>query len=476
MGYHSLNTRSALWRYRNGYILWFLIILSVAVCAVFVLTAEADVAIFRSDNYREQGTEVVDGDGMKKRIQYENIWTDFSGTIPEGTSPTSITLHLSWSLLDRSQEEVALPPTPEVTSDQVENTVTNPSEYILESVLDTTPIEPTDDFTETPAPTPVQPAIAPENDTDTDVPLTPVENQDTEGQELNAPTQPTQQPSDTEGFEQVSLYETFPLMYAQLEAIGTSSVSSDASQVVESETIVTDVASSSTALASSLNTDHPSFEVEYSIDGSTWNTVGHVQFSDAQDVQFDLSYLEIESLSSLQIAVRYTVSEDDHIKIIFDSMYVEVAYGESPIEEVLIPVGPNDNEPNFEVSSIKKDVTSENIRAVVLERGGMLEFWYAITDNHSGKVAWNRLNAGGAVDAHAPIGIKKRTIFWFDQNQETLFGYTVDTKSLFGVPFENPEHKTFVLPFIDDADTAWEASFDSTSNELEFHKASRPSV
>ena len=112
---------------------------------------------------------------------------------------------------------------------------------------------------------------------DTDVPLTPVENQDTEEQELNAPTQPTQQPSDTEGFEQVSLYETFPLMYAQLEAIGTSSVSSDASQVVESETIVTDVASSSTALASSLNTDHPSFEVEYSIDGSTWNTVGHVQ-------------------------------------------------------------------------------------------------------------------------------------------------------------------------------------------------------
>jgi hypothetical protein len=476
MGYHSLNTRSALSKYRNAYILWFLLLLSVAVCAMFVLKAEADVAIFRSDTYREQGTEVVDEDGRKKRIQYENIWTDFSGTIPEGTTPTSITLHLSWSLLDRSEPEVAPPPTPEVTSGQVENTVTNPSEYIRESILDDAAIESIDNPIETQEPTPAQSVVVPEIDTDTDVPLSPVEKQDTEEQELNVPTHDTQQPSDTEGFEQVSLYETFPLMYAQLEERGTTSVSSDASQVVESETIITDPVASSTELVSSLNTDHTSFKVEYSVDGNTWNTVGHVQFSDAHDVQFDLSYLGIESLPSLQIAVRYTVSEDDPIKIIFDSMYVEVAYEDMLTEEVVVPVGPNDNEPNFEVSSIKKDITSENIRAVVLERGGMLEFWYAITDNHSGEVAWNRLNAGGVVDANAPIGIKKRTIFWFDQNQETLFGYTVDTKSLFGVPFENPENKTFLLPFTDDADTAWEASFDSVSNELEFHKASRPSV
>ena len=203
----------------------------------------------------------------------------------------------------------------------------------------------------------------------------------------------------------------------------------------------------------------------------TWQELGSVGFDDAQDTVFDLSPIGIDAIPNLRVAIRYTVRDGETTKIIFDSMRLEVGYGAPLIEEIAPLVVQNDSEPNFDVGAIKADVQSENIRAVVLERGGVFEFWYSVTDPQSGVVFWNKILGGGAIDENAPIGIKKRTIFWLDRNQQTLFGFAVDEESIFATPFQDgQDSKVFLLPFMDENGKQWEAVFNSLENVLEFSR------
>ena len=495
---------------RSPYVGYFSV--ALALLSMFVILAfrvEADVAIFESNTYLEQGVEVTDASGTQKNIQYEHFWSDFSGTVPPQATVNNIALRFTWSVVTRSVLEESIEHTPSdvpgeetssstITDTRSEEAVVDEDMYEHEE-SDSLPEVPDTSTTPPDVEMPVVEDTQEEvliNIVETPSPIIPIIDSPSlpEATTEEATTDPSNEAqdtvSDTEGFEEVSWHQLYVLAQAQSDASLTPytnlediALTTSAPLLVEDtgpEVLIAESISTTSGFVSSEmiieNLDQRFFEVRYSIDGATWYTLGTVGLDDAQDTVFDLTHIGLEAVSNLQVAIRYMIPEGEQTKIIFDSMLLEVGYGEVLPIEVVEPVRVNDNEPNFEISMVKSDVQSENIRAVVLERGGMLEFWYAVTEYGTGNVLWHRLVGGSAIDSEAPIGIKERTIFWVDRNEQTLFSFAVDTQSLVGVPFQNAEDRTFLLPFTNEDNEAWEATFDPALNSLEFRKVRNKSL
>ncbi len=447
---------------------------ALLIAALLTFKAEAEVAIFHSDTYLEQGVELVDESGVRKHIQYEHLWSNFKGVVPEEVFVNNIALRFTWSsvtrtVLNQREEDVPIDIVPEVFSAHASSSL---------------PL--TEELVEEPASEEILPEFESETPEEADPPPVSIpsvnEEINTTESVLDLVPEQSASSSSTEGFDQVSRSQLFPFVDAQIEegiATDTESTFSEPEDTGSDVMYAESISTTSGFVSSDIvveNLDERFFEVRYTTDGVTWHVLGTVGFDESHDTVFDLSQVGLEALPNLQIAIRYTVPDGDQTKIIFDSMRIEVGYGVPVIEETIEPIGVNDREPNFEVSSIKSDVQSENIRAVVLERGGAFEFWYSITERGSGIVTWNRLVGGGAIDSEAPIGIKERVIFWLDRNQQTLFGFSVDEKSLFAAPFQNPEEKVFLLLFQNKNSETWEAVFDPESNSLKFHKVPNESL
>ncbi len=458
----------------------FLIVLLILSLVAF--RAEAGVVTFLSDTYVEEGVEVVgeaDGDTL---LEYKHSWSDFEGVVPDDVIPTTIKLRFSWSLVLRSvtaePEEVGEATT--TTEVEAEGPAIMEEEVILPIETETEVALPDEGETVSPEMLPESVSQLAQDEDETadsaDSILSEPENDEPLPQEPVDDPQPTEEHTSSEegSLEQVSLLDSYAFANIEYEegiAIE-ASVPSEGElpvEVLSAESTSTETVMATTTATANSEAPPDAFDVVYTIDGITWHDLGRVGFDDAQQSSFDLTHIGIEAIPNLQVAVHYTVTEESNAKILFERMSLEVGYGELPLEEIVVPL-PNDREPNFEVSSVKADVHSENIRAVLLERGGMLEFWYSVTDRRTDEVTWDRLVGGSAIDANAPIGIKERTIFWIDRNQQTLSGFSVDEKSLFGVPFEDLEEKTFLLPFENEDSERWEAIFDPRENSLNFNK------
>jgi hypothetical protein len=210
-----------------------------------------------------------------------------------------------------------------------------------------------------------------------------------------------------------------------------------------------------------------SASVQYSFDGDSWVELGTINLLLSTEAQLSLGVQPVDSIESMHVRVVYLAPQDVP-PITFGNAQVTLAYTPVFVEPFLL--GPSDQEPNFDVSTIKEEVTSGNIRAVLLERGGVLEYWYGVTRGSSDEVMWRRLVGGGGIDEGTPIGIKARTVFWLDKNEQTLFGFSVDSESLIGVPSLSPGSLTFELPFQDTNDRDWVAVYDGTSNSLTFER------
>ncbi len=531
---------------RSKYVAYaFSAVAALLIFAVLVLKVDAEVAIFNSGTYVEQGVEVVDEMGASTTIQYEYLWSDFTGIIPEGMTAHTLALRFSWSLVTRS----VIATTTSVT----ESSETSSDSAPAETNGDGSDSAPTGESSEqnssssggstSDAEEPLPESGNPENTDGADASPTVespvVDNPEEVLEEVPAaadevmsdvvspvdePEEVAPEPSpeppapaessaaDTQGFESVSQEHTFLLASLDLEEPTVSTeeevpaVSAVEDVVVEQEVVVepsvveetsdvpvmeestephemvSDIVSAEVVIAESVATtsgfvssdvivpsaEARSFDLRYSVDGATWYDLGKVAITDAQEQVFVFSTIDYNAISNLQVSARYTVPEGDTTKILFENMRVEVGYQEMPPVVEQVSVGPNDREPNFAVSAIHADVQSENIRAVLLERGGLYEFWYSLTNPESGEVVWYLLRNGGALDGKAPIAIKERTIFWIDRNQQTLFGFSVDTESIFGVSFDTPSDTTLELPFTDQKSGEWIVVFDPVTNSIDF--------
>lgn len=238
------------------------------VCALlfFVYTVQADVALFFSDTYLEQGVEIPDETGTTTRIHYEHTWTDFKGVVPEGAEVNSIFLHLTWSKVVRADDEmiepavegVLLPETSTTSPDTGAETSTSLDTELVPTTLPDTEneskgggsggsseTESSEPTIETTLPEPVVSESIEEvveevttEDEPTENPPTTSEPESSEEAEERKVEEPSEEPvspaeeqstpSDTAGFEEVSLMRLPLLVLGDIEElVDTDSIPSE---------------------------------------------------------------------------------------------------------------------------------------------------------------------------------------------------------------------------------------------------------
>jgi hypothetical protein len=197
-----------------------------------------------------------------------------------------------------------------------------------------------------------------------------------------------------------------------------------------------------------------------------WVELGTINLLDSNEALFSLGTDVLPVVDDLEVRVVY-LAPQDAVPVMFDSAQLQFVYEPGVVEPVVL--GPSDQEPNFLVSSIKTDIEEGNVRAVLLERGGILELWAALTER-STDIQWVKLTTGSSVSGHMPIGVKAGTVFWFDENGQSLFAYDLNKASLIGTAAPLSEDGRFELVF-DDSRQPLLVTYHPETNTLDFTPA-----
>ncbi len=507
-------------------------IAAILIPALLALRADAEVAVFITDNHLEEEiiSDAISEDGVKL-IQRDKRWSNFEGSVPEGAVVNTIVLRVSWSEdVVTTEENSAF----DTTAAILEPSYATNTDTVIEDVQSVDPeggsTGASDDVT-IPTETEVIPQAADSVLEDVVAPETTDEVNDVQEEVVETPVVeevvvPEPAPTESDVFEPVSMLTTYPFANASvaevdaegivstpdpvvandeeqavlpvdevivdedpvllLDNISVTDIESEAAvyetvagadtpQVIdtilhgETQSSIEEDVATTTLIADPLPLKEGMLAFRYTIDGVTWHDLGAQEYATVTDAVFTLSGVSVEAIPQLQVSAQYVVPLGSDFRLYFKEIRIEAEYTVL-LEEVTGPEHLIDHEPNFAMSAVKSDVSSENIRAVVIEQGGMFEFWYSVTQLSSGEVVWNKILGGGPIDENAPIAITERTIFWIDRNQQTLYGFGVDKGSLFGVSFQDPENKVFLLPFEGKRGKQWEAVFYGGENIFEFHK------
>ncbi|MBP6924059.1 MAG: hypothetical protein KBC62_00040 [Candidatus Pacebacteria bacterium] len=408
--------------------------------------ARADIVTVFPAMHSVTGSPV---EGLENSVQYELIWNNFSNAVPVDVEIHHTLLKLSWSF---SEEPLQVNPETVTEVLQSETLPENTQENLEQ------------DYHEIPTPEPV-------------VEETPIVPEVIDTTETTAPAEIQPEPEENV-IEAVSMGEIYPLAVASVdEVLPQEPIAVEAL----SETMEEDIVESQLpeelveGVSEVVLQDGSLFEVLYSLDGQQWENLGFGNFITPGELTFLLQQFSPEEMVSLQIMIRYTRSPEDARKIYFDNVRLEFDYKGLTEEEILQQEGsgPVDQVPNFSISSVKADVETGNIRAVLLEKGGMLELWYGVINPGATDATWSRLVNDGSIDVDSPIGISGETIFWLDKNQQTLFGFDVKRKSLSGTSFVSDEERDSFLQFQKSNSVMWNARFDASTNSFEFTKDSK---
>ena len=427
-------------------VLFFLIsTLCLSLLFVPLLKAKADIVTVFPGLYSVTGSPV---DGLEDHVQYEVTWNNFSNAVPVDAEIHHTLLKFSWSFTEGTIETIPETQT-EVPSDNNLAPIETEIETEDTNVEGTVPVveenaQPS--IIEEPAvPEIIEPDVAPE--TSTESPETQVEP--------------------------VALsLGLYPLAFTSFEEerLPEPEVTEVLEEIIDE--VVTPPTLETIDIPTEVLHDNTVFEVLYSLNGESWENLGFGNFITPGELTFLLQQFSPEEMVNLQIMIRYTRSPEDNRKVYFDNVRLEFDYQGLTAEEMLQQesTGPVDTTPNFNISSVRADVESGNIRAVILEKGGMLELWYAVINPGASNATWSRLANDGSLDVNSPLGISGETIFWLDKNQQTLFGYDIKRKSLSGTSFVSDEERDSFLQFKKSNSVIWNASFDASSNSFEFSR------
>jgi hypothetical protein len=431
---------------------------------VFYTQADTVKIFFQNILYFENNDKTEDSSDVLVK-QYEVRWNTFTSEIPSETDVTAIALR--FSITSNTENQTPITEVSEASSTQPVNT-----ESLI--VTDETTQNSTEKNTEE-ASVEFSESLPPESTTVTESSVTTPES----AQNLDEVT--------AEESQQTPQEEVPPVVESSFDKPLTTQIQSEEpsapiqvasfedetpfQEVYMSEVLPLDVVINESSASTTEELEPTTlFEVLYSLDGITWLSVGEGDLRTTQEMTFTLSEIALNDIPNLEIAVLYTTDEATQKNLVFSQMRLEV---ECVIpEDVVVPTEDYliDLEPNFEVSAIHADTQSENIRAVLIERGGMLELWYGTIDILSKEISWRQLASDGSIGATTPLQIHERTIFWLDKNQQTLFGFSIDEQSLFGDSLVGDEGNTLALQFSSKSSELWNVFYNPVSNAFEFKR------
>jgi hypothetical protein len=243
--------------------------------------------------------------------------------------------------------------------------------------------------------------------------------------------------------------------------------------IVNTEITDNEIKIETTSEEKSIEEEKQFVNIWYSLDGETWwqlDKISKDYLSNALNggyFEYDLPLIKSnEDIQKLQIKFEGVSKTDNNFIFYLDSVWLEEKYEKTKEpevlrEEIVENIPNNALSPDFENSQIKKDVQEENLRAVIFERAGFLELWYYVTNTDPNipselTTGWTLLKSNGSIDYNSPLAIKDGNIFWLDSCKQTIFGFSVEMKSLFGSPVNQAGEESF-LEFKDRNNGQWKA-------------------
>lgn len=141
-----------------------------------------------------------------------------------------------------------------------------------------------------------------------------------------------------------------------------------------------EIASTTASSTEEVSHESPLFDILYSFDGTTWETLGSVTLEQLPATQFEIPLKEESSwgeLSKLQIHIRRNPVIDIAPTIFLDAITLEVEVKRIPHEEP--------THPDFERDIIVRDITENGVRIVTIVNADTQqeETWYMYLDEEA---------------------------------------------------------------------------------------------
>lgn len=167
--------------------------------------------------------------------------------------------------------------------------------------------------------------------------------------------------------------------------------------------------------------DEQLLEVLYTLDGTTWKTLGTVSsLTEKSAFEIPLSDVAVpDDVSRLQVAVHALPILGDRPALFIDSMWIEVTHGK-PGEDPYPPPNPALGDVFVMEASFDDDV------AVLVERpaetGTTTELW--LRDNTPTIPNWTRIAGDELIGDQQAIGFVHGNVFWIGEGGQTIWRFS----------------------------------------------------
>jgi hypothetical protein len=246
--------------------------------------------------------------------------------------------------------------------------------------------------------------------------------------------------------------------------------------------------STTTEILNIATSSYSHFEFFYSVDGANWINLGRAEAVEGEAnstvVRIPVS-IRAEDLSKIQVNIRYVPIDDELPTLYLKKTWFTVEYNlkdqeveiDNSVEEitanssnVLDKKVESSIDSEFDSGSIKRDFRFGNIKAIILEKGGMLELWYHSIDPVSKDFSWKLLVGDSSIDSTSPLAIEGKTIFWLDKNKQTLFGFNIENSSMTGEPIVSNMNRSF-MDFDKEGSGKWRVTWNIANDSFSFMKS-----
>lgn len=386
----------------------------------------------------EEGTSAI-----ARNIGSEIYCGGFEGSIPQDAEPKKFLLKLAWATLQTVSSEDAAPPVngTDAGTTQTSNATSTDIE-LHPTVQHTQEATTTHEATVDDQTSQVQ-ASEPAKDSapSQDVPVEPAQQDQV----------PTVQKNPETSFLQLLIPEVF---------------AQDAELVSSSTRLSTDVGTSSHDMGA--ETEDALVEILYTLDSSSWQTLGTVSKSHIASSVFSLPLTKWSDLSKVQIKIRNAKTMGDGMVVALDGMWIEVEYEDKSAD-------PNP-QPNFKTESIVQERGGQGVRVVQVRHSGLLfdtdRIWYMPVQasvSTSTPEVWSLAASDDLIDHASPIETRDSYIFWLGKNKRTLWSFNMHTGSYSSVSI-NPGEETAALIFENMASEHWRVIYTIAQDAFSYER------
>jgi|GEM_PF-6853306 hypothetical protein len=179
------------------------------------------------------------------------------------------------------------------------------------------------------------------------------------------------------------------------------------------------------------------FEVKYSLDNNSWQSLGRVSRIDVRN-SFTIPITSFEEIGRLQIAVESLPNDDATFFAYLDGMEIESEYVKDTMVKQAIQKTASDLQPAFDYASfsVVRTIADNTSDVLLLEDSQKRrELWIKEKGDEAG-VSAKKIADQESMLIDSPLGVQDGAVFWISPDQNALEGFDVVGKIRFSQTIE----------------------------------------